>query len=167
MMFGKLKGFFGGSDATDALVVHSPLDGESISVSEVNDPTFSDGLLGKGIAVKPSGTRIVSPVDGIVTTMFKTGHAVTITSGDGLEILIHVGLDTVKLDGQHFTIHANTGDEVKVGDLLLEFDRDKILAEGYDVITPVVLCNSDDYKSVDTKVGATVHEKEEIMKVHR
>lgn len=125
--------------------VAAPVSGELVGIGEVNDPTFSEEILGKGVAVIPSGNRFCAPADGTVTTVFPTGHAAAITSDAGAEILIHIGLDTVKLNGKHFTIHAKEGQKVKKGDLLLEADIEQIKAEGYDVITPMVICNTDEF----------------------
>lgn len=125
--------------------IGAPVAGTLISITEVNDPAFSGEILGKGVAVIPSGTQICAPVDGTVSTVFPTGHAAAMTSKEGVEVLIHVGLDTVKLEGKHFTIHASEGQEVKKGDLLLEADIEQIKAEGYDITTPIVICNSDEY----------------------
>lgn len=158
-MFGKL---FGG-----VIKVLAPLSGEVIPVAQVDDPTFSEELLGKGAAVKPDGGRVVSPVNGIVTQMFETGHAVTLTSEEGAEVLIHVGLDTVKLKGRHFTIRAKTGEKVKAGDLLMEFDREAVAAEGFDTVTVVVICNSDDFKKVDMVSAEAVKELDDLIVIKK
>ncbi|MDE5718547.1 MAG: PTS glucose transporter subunit IIA, partial [Lachnospiraceae bacterium] len=107
-----------------------------------------DAFLGQGAAVMPSVNLFFSPVDGTVTTVFPTGHAAALTSAEGAEVLLHIGLDTVKLNGKHFTIHAEEGQQVKKGDLLLEADLEQIKAEGFDIITPVVICNTDDFAEV-------------------
>ncbi len=163
-MFGKLKNMFG--KGKEALKVLSPMEGEAIALSQVNDPTFSEELLGKGVAIRPSSGRVASPVNGVVSQMFDTGHAVSLTSEDGVEVLIHVGLDTVKLKGKHYTIHANNGDSVKIGDLLMEFDREGIAADGYDTVTPVVVCNSDEFKGFDMQAGA-VKAGEELIRLEK
>ncbi len=129
-------------------IVVSPLKGEVKPLSEVKDEAFSSGALGKGIAIEPTEGKVVAPVDGILTTFFPTGHALGITSDKGAEILIHVGMDTVQLEGKYFTPKAKQGDIVKAGDLLLEFDIKAIQAEGYSVITPVIITNSDNYLGV-------------------
>lgn len=129
----------------DGIEIAAPVSGKLVAISEVNDPTFGDEILGKGVAVIPSDNRICAPVEGTVSTVFPTGHAAALTSDSGAEILIHIGLDTVKLNGKHFTIHAKEGDKVKKGDLLLEADIEQIKAEGYDTITPVVICNTDEF----------------------
>lgn len=147
-----LKKLFG--KKTDAIA--SPLKGQAVSIKEVNDPTFSEELLGKGIAIRPTEGKVYAPCDATVDMMFETGHAVSLVAEFGAEILIHVGLDTVNLKGKHYTIHAGAGDKVTKGQLLIEFDKDAIVAEGYDVITPVVVCNSSDFSTFDVHVGADV-----------
>ncbi len=136
--------------------IFAPVAGEAVPISQVSDPTFGEEILGKGIAIKPSEGKVFAPCDGKVEMMFDTGHAVSLVSEGGAEVLIHVGLDTVALKGKHYTIHAHNGDKVKKGDLLIEFDAAAIAAEGYDVITPVVICNSDDYSDIKTHTDKTV-----------
>lgn len=143
----------------------APVKGEAVPISEVSDPTFGEEILGKGIAIKPEQGKVVSPVKGTVVLMIDTGHAVSLLSDDGVEILIHIGLDTVQLKGQHFTTHAKTGDKVNVGDLLIEFDVESIKQAGYDVITPVVICNTADFKEIHTFAGKPVQEGDEIISV--
>jgi len=126
----------------------SPVAGKLVSIKEVSDPTFSEEVLGKGVAVIPSDGKFCAPADGTVTTVFPTGHAAAVTTEDGAEVLIHIGLDTVKLNGSHFTIVASEGQKVKAGDLLIEADLAQIKAEGYDIITPIVICNSDDFSEI-------------------
>lgn len=131
----------------------APVAGEAVPITQVSDPTFGEKILGDGVAVKPTGGKVLAPCDGTVEQIFETGHAVTLTSLDGVEILIHVGLDTVALKGKHYTIHAHDGDKVKTGDLLIEFDAAAIAAEGYDTITPIVICNTDDFSAVKPHTG--------------
>lgn len=126
----------------------SPLKGEVKELSEVKDEAFSTGMLGKGIAIEPSEGKVVSPVDGTITTLFPTSHAIGITSVNGAEILIHVGMDTVQLEGKYFSPKVKQGDEVKAGQVLLEFDMKAIENEGYSLITPVIITNSDNYKNI-------------------
>ena len=134
----------------------APVAGEAVAINQVSDPTFGEEILGKGIAIKPTAGKIVAPCDATVDMMFDTGHAVSLVADFGAEILIHVGLDTVNLKGKHYTVVAKNGDKVKKGDLLMEFDVEAIKAEGYDVITPVVICNSADYTTFKTFVDKTV-----------
>lgn len=147
--------------------VLAPLSGEIVTIGAVNDPTFSEELLGKGIAVKPDGGRIVSPVEGTVTQMFSTGHAVTLTSKGGVEVLIHIGLDTVKLKGQHFTIIAKDGDSVSPGDPLMEFDAESIAAAGFDTVTPIVIVNTGDFKTVKLTDREKVAEQDELIFIEK
>ncbi|MCM3653512.1 beta-glucoside-specific PTS transporter subunit IIABC [Metabacillus litoralis] len=128
--------------------VVSPLNGTVLPLSEVKDAAFSSEVMGKGVAILPTEGKVVSPVNGVVTTLFKSKHAIGITSEDGVEILIHVGMDTVQLDGEHFTSHINQGDTVKAGDLLVEFDMDKINEAGYSLVTPVIVTNTANYFDV-------------------
>lgn len=145
--------------------IGAPVAGEAIASSEVNDPTFAEEMLGKGMAIKPASGRVVAPCDATVDMMFETGHAVSLTADNGAELLIHVGIDTVNLQGKHFTVHAAAGEKVKKGQLLIEFDREAIAAEGYDTVTPVVLCNSDDFATVEAVTGKTVAEGDAVLKI--
>ncbi|QNV38270.1 PTS sugar transporter subunit IIA [Rothia terrae] len=117
------------------------LTGTVRELSEVSDPTFSTGALGPGVAIEPSEGKLYAPADGVLTVAFPTGHAVGIRTDEGLELLIHIGFDTVELDGQHFDIKVAKGDIVKRGDLLVEFDVDQIKRAGYEVTTPLVATN--------------------------
>ena len=130
------------------ITIASPLNGELVPLSEVKDETFASEMMGKGIAINPSEGKVVSPVDGIVQMIFKTKHAIGLKSNDGAEILIHIGMDTVQLEGKHFTAHVKDGDKIKVGDTLVEFDMDAIKKEGYELITPVIITNTMDYLEV-------------------
>lgn len=131
----------------------APVAGEAIALSEVNDDAISQGLLGKGAAVIPSEGSVVAPADGVVTALFETGHAVGIRTNEGVEVLIHVGLDTVELKGRHFTTHVKQGDAVTRGQLLVSFDNDAIKAEGYDTVTAVLVTNADAYLDVVARTG--------------
>jgi len=121
--------------------------------------------MGEGIAINPTEGRLVSPVDGTVTTILNAKHAIGLTSDTGAEILVHVGLDTVKLDGKYFKAHVKQGDEVKVGDLLIEFDLEAIKAEGYDTITSVIVTNSKDFSNVKLSDFKKINEKEVLLEV--
>lgn len=147
--------------------IGAPVAGKCVPLSEVNDPVFSQEILGPGVAIMPSEGKIVAPCDGTVDTMFETGHAVSLTSTFGAEILIHVGLDTVNLKGAHYTVHAKNGDTVKKGDLLIEFDREAIAAEGYDTVTPVIVCNGADFASLKTFPAESVLVGDRIITVEK
>ncbi|MGG1227815.1 beta-glucoside-specific PTS transporter subunit IIABC [Bacillus halotolerans] len=144
-------------------IIHSPIKGEVKALSEVNDGVFSAGIMGKGFAIEPEEGEVVSPVYGSVTTVFKTKHAIGITSDQGAEILIHIGLDTVKLEGQWFTAHVKEGDKVAPGDPLVSFDLEQIIAAGYDVITPVIVTNTDRYSFSPVKEIGRVQTKEALL----
>ena len=141
----------------------APVAGEVVPVSEVNDPTFSEEIVGKGVAIKPADNRIVAPCDGTVSLMFDTGHAVSLVSKSGAEIMIHVGLETVSLKGKHYTVHVKNGDAIKAGQLLIEFDREAIAADGFDTITPVLVCNPENFSEMRTYPGKTVRAGEKII----
>ena len=143
----------------------APVAGEAVALDQVNDPTFSSEMLGKGMAIIPTGNQIVAPCDGTVDMMFETGHAVTLIADFGAEVLIHVGLDTVNLKGEHFQVLAKAGDTVKKGDVLMNFDREAIAAAGYDVITPMVVCNSDKYSTFKTHIGQPVAAGEVVVEL--
>lgn len=117
-------------------------------MSEVPDEVFASGALGKGIAVEPTIGELRAPANGVVTTIFPTGHAVGITTESGAEILMHIGMDTVELDGNGFEKHVSSGDTIKAGDLLVSFDIEAIKAAGKPIITPIVITNSADYLDV-------------------
>ena len=126
----------------------SPLTGEVKELNQVNDPVFSTETMGKGIAIVPTIGEVTSPVRGEITTIFPTRHAIGITSDTGIEILIHIGLNTVELGGEHFTTRFKQGDQVNQGDLIVSFDIEKIREAGYDVITPIIITNSNSYKEI-------------------
>lgn len=154
-------------NSSSSCEIYSPLNGKCVPLSEVNDPTFAEEILGKGVAIIPSEGKVVSPVNGTVEMVFDTLHAVALSSDDGAEILIHVGLDTVKLNGKHYKAIAKTGDNIKVGDVLIEFDKDAIKAEGFDIITPVIVSNSGDYGDILTITGQEVKTGDSIIKAIR
>ena len=159
-MFERLRNAF--EPGKKVVKIVSPVEGTVTELSMVPDPAFNEEMFGKGVAIKPSSGRIVSPVNGIVSQMFHTGHAVSLISNDGTEILIHIGLDTVRLKGEHFTTLAKTGDSVRIGDGLIDFDLAAIAAD-YDTITPIVICNSEKYKQFDLKTDIDVKIGEEII----
>ena len=131
----------------------SPLNGELVELSKVNDPAFASGAMGFGAAVKNPEGKVYAPVDGEVTVFFETKHAIGIHGVNGEDLLIHVGLDTVKLNGEHFTAHVEQGAAVKKGQLLLEFDAEAIKAAGYDVTTPFVVTNSSEFEKITIALG--------------
>lgn len=138
----------GGEAYVEKEVIKSPLSGEILDLEKLKDDAFSSGAMGKGIAIIPNEGKVVSPVDGEISMVFPTSHAIGIKSDEGTEILIHVGMDTVQLDGKGFTSHVKKGDKVKAGDLVLEFDINTIEEAGYDVTTPVIITNCEDFLDV-------------------
>ena len=163
-MFKSLKEKFSKKGNEDIFVL-SPLEGEAVPMNTVNDPTFAGEMLGKGIAIKPSVGRVIAPIDGEISILFETKHALSIVGENGVELLIHIGLDTVNLKGEYFVAHAKTGDKVKAGDLLLEFDMKKIREAGYDIITPVIVCNTLEFADVKESVLGQVKELDKIIEV--
>lgn len=126
----------------------SPLTGDVKLLDQVTDQVFSSGALGKGVAIEPNTGNAFSPVDGVVSTLFPTGHAIGITSEEGIEILIHIGIDTVQLDGKYYDPQIKQGDKVKQGDLLVNFDIERIREAGYKVTTPIIITNTVNYLDV-------------------
>ena len=143
--------------------IESPLAGTVIPLSEVHDEVFASEMMGKGCAVIPEEGKVYAPFDGKVVGLLDSHHAVGMESTDGVEILIHVGMDTVKLNGRCFTIHVEEGEQVKKGQLLLEFDIEAIKKEGYEVTTPVVITNSDEFTDVETEVSGRVDHGELLL----
>lgn len=129
----------------------SPVKGKVIDLAQVNDATFSSGALGKGFAVIPEDGMYYAPFDGEVSMIFPTKHAIGLTSNNGVEILIHIGLDTVELNGQYFESFVEQGQKIKKGDLLMKVDLDKVKKAGYDIVTPVIVTNSDNYRNIELK----------------
>jgi glucose-specific phosphotransferase system IIA component len=144
-------------------VIFSPLNGQVIPLSNVKDPVFADGILGKGAAILPSEGRLVSPVNGTILNVFPTLHAIGIQSDDGLEILIHLGFDTVELEGKYFKSNISEGDKVSVGDLLIEFQVEEIKNAGYDITTPIVVTNSDQYETIEAIPEENIKAGEKLL----
>lgn len=146
------------------LSVYSPIPGSVIPLSQIPDEAFSSGVMGQGVGIQPSDGKVYAPFDGTVEMVFDTKHALGLTSSDGVSLLIHIGLDTVELNGQYFTPHVASGDTIKKGQLLLEFDLKKI-AEKYKTITPVLITNTDDYEAVNGISGMTADNDTIVIRV--
>lgn len=140
-------------------------DGRTIPMDEVNDQTFAQELLGPGIAIVPSNGTVVSPINGTIATVMDTKHAVCIQGEDGLELIVHAGLDTVELNGKYYQTYKEIGDQVKAGDVLLEFDLEEITKAGYDVTTPIVITNLGDYKITKCLTGQQVKAGKEVIQL--
>lgn len=149
--------------SAEGIMVKSPIEGFVKDLAEVNDTVFSEGLMGKGIAIEPKVGKVIAPFDGVVEAIFNTNHAIGLKSYDGVEVLIHVGLDTVNLEGKYFKSYITNGQVIKTGDLLVEFDIDKIKKEGYDVITPVIITNSDKFNDVIALKNGEVTSNDDIL----
>ncbi|MCH9405804.1 PTS beta-glucoside transporter subunit IIABC [Pantoea agglomerans] len=145
----------------------SPMTGTVLALDQIPDPTFASGLLGQGAAIIPSDNKVIAPFAGEVASLFQTRHAIGLLSHSGIELLIHVGIDTVRLDGKPFTAHVKVGDTFSAGDLLLEFDRQAILDAGYDLATPIIITNSDEYPEVMTVAGTAVNAGTPLLSVTR
>lgn len=144
--------------------ITSPIVGKVIPLSKVPDQAFSEGAMGQGIAVEPAEGKVYAPFDGTVEMLFDTKHAIGLISTDGVSILIHVGIDTVSLNGKYFTAHVKEGDSVKQGQLLLEFDKEQIARE-YPTITPVMVTNVDDYTAIEGLYGMNADQSTTVIKI--
>ena len=161
-LFSKL---FGKTEAINPNHVYAPVAGNVVAISEVPDPTFSEGLMGNGVAIQPTDGKICAPCNGTVDMMFDTGHAVSLVSESGIELLIHVGLETVGLNGAPFKIRVKSGDKVKKGDLLMTVDLEAVKNAGLNTITPVLVCNTDDYSTFNTTIGQAVTNADVIIEL--
>ena len=144
---------------------YAPMAGKAVPITEVPDPTFAEGMLGNGIAIEPAEGKVYAPCDATVDMMFTTGHAVSLVADNGAEILIHVGLETVSLEGKPFKVHAVNGDKVKKGQLLIEVDLEEVKAAGLPTITPMVVCNTDEYPTFNTFVGKDVTNEDVVIEL--
>ena len=150
---------------TEIQTLYSPLNGQAIPLAEVKDETFAGEVLGKGMAVIPSEGVVKAPCDAEVSMVFDTKHAIGLTTESGIELLIHVGLNTVELEGKYYTVHVNDGDKVKKGQTLITFEMDKIKDAGYDVTTPMIVTNTDDFEEVTFLNAGTVNTDSRVLEV--
>ena len=148
-------------------VLYACLNGTVVPLADVKDEAFASGVLGEGIAIEPSDGELVATADGEISSTFETHHAVGMTTADGAELLMHIGIDTVKLGGKHFTYLVNEGDKVKKGQPLIRFELEAIKAEGYPVTTPIIVCNTDDYAAVEAKASGTVKQGNALLELKR
>lgn len=152
-------------DTTGSLTIYAPMNGEAKALSEVNDPTFAEGILGQGAAIIPSEGKLYAPFDGKVSSVFETKHAICLENASGAEMLIHIGLETVSLGGKYYTAKVKDGDTIKTGDLLIEFDLDAIRKD-FDTITPILITNVDDFSAVEAlKTSGVVKAGEPLLTV--
>ena len=138
-----------------------------VALEDTPDAVFASGAMGQGIAIEPSVGEVVAPADGVIRLLFPTNHAIGLATDDGAEILIHVGMDTVALEGEGFMAHVTQGSKVKAGQLLLSFDIDAIKKAGYLVTTPIIVTNIADYKTVETLADGDVKLGDDLLKVSK
>lgn len=160
-MFSKWK-----SKKQQTLEITSPLTGTAVPLDQVPDEAFAGGHMGKGLAIEPAEGKLIAPFDGVVAHVIKSKHAVIVEHENGLQFLLHIGINTVGLKGSGFTSHVNTGDKVKAGQTLIEFDIEAIRAAGLPTVTPVIITNSEDkVEQMETKLGAVTAGQTEILSV--
>ena len=146
-------------------VLSACMNGTVVPLAEVKDEAFASGALGDGIAIEPTDGELVAPADGEISSTFDTHHAVGMTTADGAELLMHIGIDTVKLGGKHFTYLVNEGDKVKKGQPLIRFDLEAIRAEGYPTTTPLIVCNTDEYAAVTPQASGNVKKGDALLEL--
>lgn len=155
------------AEEPDTAFVKNPIRGEVVALNEVPDETFAGEVLGKGFAVVPDEGKVVAPMDGTVSTVMDTGHAVGIVGKDGVELLIHVGINTVELKGAHYDVKVKEGDVVQAGQLLLQFEKEEIEKAGYNTITPVIVTNTDDYSEISVIKHGKMNTGEAVLQIRR
>jgi PTS system beta-glucosides-specific IIC component len=163
MIFNKLKKALGGSGAK---LVSSPMIGEVLPLSKASDEAHRQEMLGKGALFIPSQGMVYAPFNGKIEMVFETQHAIGLTSDDGVELMVHVGFETVKLKGKHFKAHVKQNQNVKEGDLLLEFDIEGIKAEGYKIETPVIVTNTGSYQSIVVLAEGSVKKNDKLLEIN-
>ncbi|WP_392558690.1 PTS glucose transporter subunit IIA [Orbus mooreae] len=165
-LFDKLKQFVSDDDQS-FIEVFAPISGEIVKIEDVPDVVFAEKIVGDGVAIKPTGNKIVAPLAGKIGKIFETNHAFAIESDEGIELFVHFGIDTVELKGEGFTRVAEEGQQVKVGDTIIEFDLAFLEGKAKSVLTPVVISNMDSIHEL-VKLSGTVEEgKTPIMKVKK
>lgn len=150
---------------TGEILLDSHMEGEAIPMSEVKDETFAAEVLGKGIAIIPKKGEVTAPCDAVVETVFATRHAIGLKADNGAEILIHVGINTVELGGKFYTSHVKEGDRVRIGQVMLTFDMEKIKEAGYDLTTPMIITNSDDYQEINILKTGNVTKQDAVLEI--
>ena len=148
-----------------AAVLGAHMNGTVLALCKVDDEAFASGAMGDGVAIEPSEGKLYAPADGVIESVFETKHAVGMTTADGVEVLMHIGIDTVKLGGKHFEAHVAPEQNVKKGDLLVSFDMDAIKAEGYPLTTPMIICNTDDYKTIRVLTSGDITNGTDLLNI--
>ena len=144
-----------------------PVSGKIIEAKEINDPTFAEEMIGKTVGIKPSNGDVFAPFDGEVLVAFDTKHALALKSASGVELMIHFGLDTVKMKGEPFEMNVKVGDQIKAGDLIMKADLSKIEAAGFDTVVPVVITNPNEFKSIKFTTGVELKALECLSKLNK
>ena len=160
-LFGKLK------RNRKSFMLYSPLNGELVPLKEVSDEVFSSGMLGEGIAIEPNNGKLVAPCAGVVGHIFDTQHAMNIVSDFGCEILLHIGLDTVKLKGKGFNVKVKEGQRVNKGDILCEFDSKIIKGAGLKTTTPMVITNANEFAKIDARPKCSINAGDSVLKIDK
>lgn len=145
----------------------SPVKGELIDVTALKDPVFSECMMGKSIAVNPLDNKVVSPIEGSIELVFETGHAIGFKSKEGVELLLHLGIDTVQLAGKYFNVSVKQGDTVKQGDLIAEYDVEKIKKEGYNPVAILIVTNSDQWSQIVYESPKEVTTQDKVMEIEK
>lgn len=154
------------SSGNDTITLFAHMNGTVVPLENVEDDVFSQKILGDGIAVEPQEGKLFAPCDGKIDSVFDTKHAINIVSSNNTEILLHIGIDTVKLEGKHFETHVSDGQDIKKGDLLISFDMEAIKAEGFKLTTPLIICNTDDYSNITPAAQGAILAGDEIIKIN-
>lgn len=149
----------------EKIILKSPIKGEVIDITEVEDPAFSTKALGDGIAIRPFEGKVVSPIDGIIEVIFPTNHAIDIRLDNGINILIHIGIDTVKLNGEYFKAYVKKGEKVSSGDLLIEFNIDEIKKKGYSLTTPIIAIDKGIFSKIEPIAKGNVELGQDLLKI--
>ncbi|GAA3537463.1 PTS glucose transporter subunit IIA [Zobellella aerophila] len=167
-LFDKLKKLVSDdSNETSGIEIYAPLSGEIVAIEDVPDVVFAEKIVGDGIAIKPSGNKMVAPCDGTIGKIFETNHAFSIESDSGLEMFVHFGIDTVELKGEGFTRIAKEGQQVKKGDTVIEFDLALLEAKAKSTLTPVVISNMDEVKELHKQSGAVTLAQDLVFRVKK
>ncbi len=154
------------ASGTDTITLFAHMNGTVVPLENVEDDVFSQKILGDGIAIEPQEGKLFAPCDGKIDSVFDTKHAINIVSGDNTEILLHIGIDTVKLEGKYFETHVSDGQNIKKGDLLISFDMEAIKAQGFKLTTPLIICNTDDYSNIAPAAQGAILAGDEIIKIN-
>ncbi len=155
-----------GLGADEGTVIKAPLTGEIVPIEDVPDPVFADKVVGDGIAINPTGNRMVAPCDGTIGKIFETNHAFSMETASGVELFVHFGIDTVELKGEGFKRVASEGQDIKAGETVIEVDLEFLREKAKSIITPVVISNMDDVASLEKATGSVAEGNDALLTVH-